>query len=446
VPPAQRLQLDLSETNLYAGEAVRARIILPGSERGVVQGLNQVQLTGEGLLVDQASARPRIEAVPRNGANVVAFIYEMIVTPIATGKLSVFAQAYASGSRFSGPIVMAGPQYTLLDSDAIEIFVRPLPREGQLPGFTGAIGTFTLDPPVLNTNTVKVGEPIKLTVAVRGDAGLSRLVAPPAPKAREWQVLSSEHAPLPPHAAPGQAIAFNFTLIPLSIEAQATPAIPFSYFDPKHRDYVDLTIPQMPVQVLPGTMPADLQAIHEANRLPDEAEKEVTLSGLVLSPGRSVASLVPLQQQAWFPLMQLVPATLFLALAGWDRRRRYLEEHPDVVRRRRARRALHRHWRILKRAARSREAPRFATAAADALRVACAPQLPAEPRALVGQDILDVLPEGVRTTRVQEMVRRIFMVTDANRFGTEVSDPWELLVLQPELEQLLRALEARLCT
>jgi hypothetical protein len=321
-----------------------------------------------------------------------------------------------------------------------------LPREGQLPGFTGAIGTFTLDPPGVNTNAVKVGEPLKLTVAVRGDAGLSRLVPPPAPSSRDWQVSASVHAPLPPHAAPGQAIAFSFTLIPLSTEVRATPAIPFSYFDPKLRGYEDLTIPSLPVQVLPGEMPADLEAVNEANDLPAETEKELTLSGLVLAPGRGVLSLVPLQQQSWFPLMQLVPATLFLALAGWDRRRRYLEQHPEVVRRRRARRALHRQWRTLRRAARSREAPRFATAAVDAMRVASAPHFPAEARALVGQDILDVLPEAVRSERVEEVVRRFFRVTDANRFGTEVSDPWDLLVLQPELEQLLRVLEARLRT
>jgi hypothetical protein len=444
VPPAQRLLLDLPDTNLFAGETIRARIVLPGSERGVVQGLAQVQLTGDGWLVDQGSARPRIEPLRRNGNNMIAFIYELLVTPIASGKLSMFAQGYASGSHYAGPIVMAGPQYTLLDSDPVDILVRPLPREGQLPGFTGAIGSFSLDTPHLSANTVKVGELLKLTVAVGGDAGLSRLVPPPCPTLRNWQVFPSERAPLPPHAPPGLVIAFSFTLIPLSTEPRATPAIPFSYFDPKRPGYVDLTIPSLPVQVLPGAFPADLQAVHQAAKLATETENEPALTGLAPSPGRSVASLVPVQQQAWFPLMQIVPAALFVGLALWDHRRRYLEQHPEVVLRRRARRALRREWRAVRRAARAGEAAGFATAAVSAMQVACAPHFPAEARALVGQDVLEALPEAARSARVQEAVRRFFTITDANRFARQAGDARELLALEPQLELVLRELEAKL--
>ena len=446
IPAAQRLLLDLPATNLFAGQSVRARVILPGSERGVVLGLNQVQLTGQGFLVDQASARPRIEAISRAGVSTVAFIYELVVTPIATGKLPLYAQAFSSGGGFSGPIVMAGPQYTLLDSEPIDIRVRPLPREGQLPGFTGGIGSFTLDPPQLATNTVKVGEPVKLTVTVHGDAGLARLVPPPAPRSVDWQVFgTSDHAPLPPRAPPAQSVAFSFTLIALSPQAHATPAIPFCYFDPKRPGYEDLTIPPIPVTVLPGPIPADLQALRQSEHLAAESEKEPVLSGLAASPGRSVASLVPVQKQGWFALLQLVPATLLLGLAGWDRRRRYLQEHPEVVRCRRARRALRREWRVARQAARAGDAPRFASAAVSAMRVACAPHYPAEPRALVGQDILEVLPEAIRSTRLTQVVRRFFNVTDANRFAPGPVDPSELIGLEPELDQLLQQLEAKLC-
>jgi hypothetical protein len=142
--------------------------------------------------------------------------------------------------------------------------------------------------------------------------------------------------------------------------------------------------------------------------------------------------------------MQLAPAAFFFGLWNWDRRRRYLERHPDILLRRRARRALRRQRRILQRAVRAADAPRFAAAAVTAMRVACAPRYPAEPRALVGADVLPLLPEPDRTGRPGEVVRRFFAVTDATRFGTAAPNPADLLPLQPDLERVLQQLEERL--
>ena len=115
-----------------------------------------------------------------------------------------------------------------------------------------------------------------------------------------------------------------------------------------------------------------------------------------------------------------------------------------MVLRRRARRALRRDWRALRRAAHAADAPRFAAAAVSAMRVACAPHYPAEPRALVGGDVLPLLPESDRCGRPGEVVRRFFAVTDATQFGTAKATAPELLLLQPELERVLEQLEARL--
>ena len=142
--------------------------------------------------------------------------------------------------------------------------------------------------------------------------------------------------------------------------------------------------------------------------------------------------------------MFFLTAAVFFGLLSWDRRRRYLEMHPDVLLRRRARRALRRERRILQRASRAADAPRFATAAVSAMRVACAPHYPAEPCALVGADILPLLPEPDRTGRPGEVVRRFFAVTDATQFSTAASTPADLLPLQPDLERVLQQLEDKL--
>ena len=104
---------------------------------------------------------------------------------------------------------------------------------------------------------------------------------------------------------------------------------------------------------------------------------------------------MPAQQRGWFPLAQIAPAIVFAGLWGWDRRRRYYEKHPDILLRRKARRALRRQWRSARRAAQAKDAPGFAAAAVSAMQVACAPHYPAEPRALVGSDVLALLSQGL---------------------------------------------------
>jgi hypothetical protein len=469
VVPARRLRVEVPGTNLYAGQPVRARVIYAGPPGSPVQGLAQVQLTGQGFIVDQSAVQQRISNVPRGRTSAPAYVYETTLTPLTAGPVSIMAQGFLAGLHTSGPVVITAPggsqpitigggppQYTLLDSDPLEISVRPLPRRGELPGFTGAIGTFAIDPPSLDTDSVQAGDPVKLTVTVRGDDASQRVVPPPPPApGRDWQIFAAMDAsgsPASPTSrrfgAPGSSkpvcASFSYTLIPLTTEARATPAIPFSYFDPGRGAYVDLTIPPVTLTVKGGVASADARALTQREPADAETEKEPTLSGLASAPGLATDSLVPVQQRAWFPLLQLAPGAAFLGLWGWDRRRRYLERHPEVVLKRRALRGLRREWRGARQAARAGDTSRFAARAAGALRVACSPHYPAEPRALVGADVLALFPENERAGRVGEVIRRFFAVSDAARFGSAAGQADGLLALKPELDSLLARLEERL--
>jgi hypothetical protein len=207
---------------------------------------------------------------------------------------------------------------------------------------------------------------------------------------------------------------------------------------------VDLTIPSVPITITPSTTSIDSQLLAEANAASAPDEKKLVLSSLAMTPGSAANSLVPLQQRAWFLLVQLLPVFGFGGLWAWDRRRRYLEQHPDIVLRRRARRALRRERRVLQKAVRAGDSLRYANVAVSAMRVACAPHYPAEPRALVCRDVLDLIGETERAGRVGEVIRRFFAVADASLFSATATETNGLLSLQPELERVLEQLEARL--
>jgi hypothetical protein len=439
----RQLRVELAETNPFVGQLVTARVILPGREGGVVQAIQQMQLNGDGLIVETGATRQRIE----NGT----FTQEIPLTPIKAGRITLRAQGFTAGNQFSGPIVITGqatipggpPELMLLDSDPVMLNVRPLPRGEELPGFTGGIGSFKLDPPALATNVLRVGEPVTLAVNVRGEGNLTRLVAPPPPRVRGWQVFAGAKDTAPTQLVQARGFAtFSYTLIPTGEETRATPEIPFCYFNPAREVYVNLSVPPVAVTVKPGVAPVDAAALEQAEGYAPSPEKEPRLSGLAMSPGRTMKSLVPLQQRGWFPLVQLTPALFFAALWWWDRRRRYLAAHPEILLRRRARRALHREWAAVRQAASLGDTPRFAACAARAMRVACAPHYPAEPRALVSSDVLPLLSGS--SGSASEAVRRIFAAADADRFAPQAAEAKDLLALRPELEQVLAQLEEKL--
>jgi len=455
--PPLRLKLEVPMTNLYVGQAIRIGILFPGTPAVVVQGQAPVQVVGQGFIIDQSSFRARTEMKPvgsgvSRGPNL---IYDVSLIPLAAGQLRAFAQSFVI-NRVPGPAIITGPGminglqpvYTLLDSDAVALRVKPLPKEGELPGFTGAVGRFEVfGAPELSTTSTRVGEPIRLRIRIRGDvnSNLARLVPPSPPRDSNWQVILATDEGAVPQVIQAQGYtSFNYILIPLMEGSQTTPAIPFCSFDPALELYQDLTIPSIPVTVMPGAAPADLTALAQAEALQPEPEKALTLSGLASKAGMTAASLVPLQRQVWFPLLQLAPATALLGLWGWDRRRRFLEQHPEVVLRQRARRALHRERRNLQRAQKSRDAAGFAISAVRAMQAVCAPHYPAEPGALVSQDVLAVLTEDERAGRPGEIIRRFFQVEDAVRFATAGADPAELLSLHAELDQTLEILAAKL--
>jgi hypothetical protein len=89
----------------------------------------------------------------------------------------------------------------------------------------------------------------------------------------------------------------------------------------------------------------------------------------------------------------------------------------------------------------------FAGAALRAMRAAAAPHYPAEPRALVGADILPLLATTSGTELTGEVVRTVFATCDATQFSERNGNGARLEVLLPlqtGIEKVLMELESRL--
>ena len=269
---------------------------MPAQGGTAIQVFSQVQINGDGVLVDQTSVRQRIQPLEFKGRTGPVYIYEALITPLVAGRIELAAQGFTSGNQFSGAITIQGqatimggqPQYVLLDSDAVRLEVEPLPRAGLLPGFSGAIGKFELTPPQLATNRVRVGEAVKLFVTFQTEGEIKRINAPPPPAVTNWQIFPpvAEGGPTLTATAAGlvSAVTYSYTLIPLTNDMKATPAIPFSYFDPVRKTYCG---PDDSGSVAPrgrGSVTAAAQALAQAAAATTNSAR-LTLSGLATSPG-----------------------------------------------------------------------------------------------------------------------------------------------------------------
>jgi hypothetical protein len=453
-PGAPRLYVEISETNAYCGQPLKVRVLMPATQNNFMQALQQLQLNGDGILLDQSAARQSIKTIEFNGRSSLAFIYESTVTPLVAGRIELSAQAFTTGNQFAGAITIQGgatiqggmPQYVLVDSDPVRLTVQPLPRAGTLPGFNGAIGTFTLDTTQLSTNRVRVGDAVKLLVTFRTEGEIKRLIAPPPPGMTNWQIFPPLPEGGPTLSATTNSITssqtYSYTLIALTNDMVATPAIPFSYFDPRQKTYVNLTIPSVAIEILAGAATAEAQAIAQSAAAAKGGER-LKLSGLANTPGRA-ASLSPLQFNSRFLWGQLVPILGFTGLWLWDRRRRHYEMYPELLVRKRARRALCRQRVELNKAARTNNAARFVEIAVSAMQIGSAPHFPAEPGALVGRDVLELLEETERVGREGTVVRTIFSAIDAAQFSIAPAEIQELLALHADLDRVLDKLNAKL--
>lgn len=437
LPRPRRLQLYVSATNIFLGQPFHARIVLQYDPGQDTEALREISLTGKGLMLDKTQTRLSIEPVSLDGKPPqTALTCIMVVTPMSAGSLSFSAQGFTAGHEFTFPMSIHGPvkispgppQYELLVSDPVQINIRPLPVDGELPGFTGAIGNFSIESPRLSTNHVHVGEPLKLSFIIQGIGELPSFVPPATPVSSEWQII--EDSP----------VATSFTLIPLTDETHATPAIPYCFFNPKTGKYVDMTIPSIPVTVVGKSLPIELSTVSTNDTL----EVRLKLSSLAAMPGKSLHTLRPMQLQPRFIALFLLPVIVLALLWQWDRHRQFLAAHPEIVRRTQARRALRRQHQLLQHAIAAGDSPTFIHHAANAFRIAAAPHYPAEPRALACADILAQLPEPDISNHAADIVRQVFAADDAHYSNPPVTPPPELLALNPEVLSVLQKLEEKL--
>lgn len=213
--------------------------------------------------------------------------------------------------------------------------VKPIPAEGKPANFSGAVGsafTFSVNIP---KREVAVGEPFTLSLRVRGNGNLDS-VAEPALGLPEWiEVFDTERKAAGDLQGDEMVseISYDYVLIARKEGRVVLEPIPFSYFATGKGEYVTLKQGPFVLQVNPdeGQAITYLQGKRKRIRVTGEDFRHARTAGVALVNERTSV----LESPAWWTLL-LGPWIGFLGIVAKRRREEYLERHPDVSRRIRA--------------------------------------------------------------------------------------------------------------
>lgn len=443
-----RAELELPQRDFFTGESISGRLLVIETPDESPQFVSHVAKT-TGAAVVRPSLRTTREQFTIGGQKHEGLVMPVRITPILEGDLELGIQILVSVQKNEAAGQRGfGRAQSTVDAKPARIRVLALPRTGRLPGFTGAIGKFTVAQPKLSATEVEAGEPVTLAIGMAGEGNLEGVAAPEMSAAGGWQIYKPTSEFLPDsedrNTARGAKV-FTYTLIPNRAGLKATPAMAFCYFDPEKRAYVDITIPPVPINVKPSsTAPAPAEPETPKTETPRAEEPprivEPAMTGLAEKPGRWVRSPAPPLREWWLLAAECAVPVLLLALWAWRRRRDWLAANPQIIRRRRAHAAARRALSRARAAARSGDRGEFLRASAGALREAASPLDTARAASLTREDVLRLLNGDDGASAV---ARKVLDSADAANYSPANAATLEPRTLLPELERAVQTLARR---
>ncbi|MDA1048875.1 MAG: BatD family protein [Planctomycetota bacterium] len=128
----------------------------------------------------------------------------------------------------------------------VTVRVKDVPTAGRPDSYTGAVGRFEIGAD-LSPHEAKVGDPMTLTLWLRGEGTLDNALAPKLESiddvAQHFKVYEATEE------TRGDSRLFTYSLRPKNVETSAVPPIPISYFDVEKESFVTLRTDPIPITV-----------------------------------------------------------------------------------------------------------------------------------------------------------------------------------------------------
>jgi hypothetical protein len=237
-----------------------------------------------------------------------------------------------------GELKLGGHRPLVQSLTTAPIEVKPIPTEKRPEIYRGAVGRYTIETTAKPTK-VRVGDPITVSMVVRGEGRLDLLQAPPLAQVveltRNFQVPDEQLAGI----VEGKAKRFTQSIRAKTEDVTKIPPIPFAYFDPQSESFIVTQSEPIPLAVEPAERMA-LSQIVESKTAPAITTRLTEVGGGLVANYYDVDAVLRDQSfRPGTPLVAIAAACPLLCLASWlvHRRRDRLRTDPRYARRRSAR-------------------------------------------------------------------------------------------------------------
>jgi len=320
----------LPKDKVYVGEAIPMELRLYIDARVEWRPIQIPSVSGDGFIL-QKMTRPNLSEVTKDGRKVDMAVFKTAITPVKAGKVTlpatdIFIEATVQEQTPFGPMNIR--RQVSIPSNSLEVEVLPLPVVGKPKDFSGAVGQFTMEPTKASPSQVRAGDPVTVTVAIKGIGSFDRMGAPAVAEEPGWRV----YPPSGKFAADDEvgisgAKTFEIAAIPETQKAEL-PKITFSFFNPSTERYETLTGDRFPltVQGVPVSAPTPTTGVAAAAPsvsapTPTPPPKPNDIQYIRVDSGVWGVGFEPVWNTRNFWLAQLLPFSALLMVGGWQWRR-----------------------------------------------------------------------------------------------------------------------------
>ncbi|MGR3302733.1 MAG: BatD family protein [Candidatus Scalindua sp.] len=227
-----------------------------------IDNLDYEAASTKSFLAEKLGEERRYEEV-RDGILYNVIELRTALFPLVSGKIEIppakfkcdiiIRQQSYSNSIFDEFIGRGGRKYPIERStDSIKLKIKSLPELDKPEDFAGTVGKFTMD--VLAKPTkVKVGDPITLSINIRGEGNIQTIGEPvlTAGDEKDFKIYPAEIDMTITDRGKGirGEKLFSKVIEPQHEDIDFIPAISFSYFDPELERYKTITHDPIPIVV-----------------------------------------------------------------------------------------------------------------------------------------------------------------------------------------------------
>lgn len=438
------LRWEVPKTNVYVGEIIRTELQLYLRE-GIL-GINDFQQSppeAEGFTIGKTIKGQQHETRLGNVRyTVVPFI--MTFTAAKVGSLSL-GSAQASMNLLFGPVDFFGrpthSQHVTLTNSPVTIQSLSLPTENVPPGFSGAVGNYSMSVNVSPTN-VAVGDPVTVKVEIGGRGAVDSVRLPAQMGWDQFKNYppTSDFVPAPddPLAISGTN-HFALTIVPENLDVKQVPPFVFTFFNPDRKSYQTLSSPAVPLIVRPSAASLPPPTLANGNSS-DNPPAVQDVSPIKARIGTVAQLSPPIVWKPWFVALQAVPVLAWISLLIRRKRAENLANNPRLRRQRQVEQTIRAGLKELHRAANDGDVEIFFATMFHLLQEQLGERLDL-PASAITEAVLDehLRPLGVPETQLDEL-RELFQMCNQARYAQETTNA-ELLSLISRVEAALSDLK-----